>query len=92
MGEMAKRRYGIKFVRFVVAVVLSVGSVYACGCIEPSVQAKKDHAEVIFRGKASVLAARRNVLLHSPSINSENSCRTLLFAACCASRPSSVAR
>ena len=48
MGEMAKRRYGIKFVRFVVAVVLSVGSVYACGCIEPSVQAKKDHAEVIF--------------------------------------------
>jgi hypothetical protein len=38
------------FARIVGIVVLSVGTVFGCDCIEPSVQAKKDHAKVIFRG------------------------------------------
>ena len=31
-------------------VLLAIGRCYACSCKEPSVQAKRDHAEIIFRG------------------------------------------
>jgi hypothetical protein len=37
-------------------ITLVAGSAYACGCTEPSVQAKKEHAEAIFRG--TIIALR----------------------------------
>jgi hypothetical protein len=42
--------------RFCFTVTLFAGIAYACDCIEPSVQSKKEAAEVIFRG--TIIALR----------------------------------
>jgi hypothetical protein len=38
------------YMRLSVLVLLAVVRCYACDCKEPSVQAKRDHADIIFRG------------------------------------------